>query len=56
MIRVGIIGYGYWGPVVARNFQNADHCQLAAICDGNRVARERARKAHPGVLITGDAA
>ena len=55
MIRVGIIGYGYWGPVVARNFQSADGCQLAAVCDANPAAQERARKAHPGVLVTGDA-
>ena len=54
MIRVGIIGYGYWGPVVARNFQAADGCQLAAICDANPVAQERARKAHPGIQVTGD--
>lgn len=56
MIRVGIIGYGYWGPVVARNFQNADGCQLAAICDASPAAQQRACKAHPGVLITGDVA
>ena len=54
MIRVGIIGYGYWGPVVARNFQSADRCQLAAICDASPAAQERARKAHPGIQITGD--
>jgi predicted dehydrogenase len=54
VIRVGIIGYGYWGPVVARNFQTADGCQLAAVCDANPAAQERARKAHPGVLVTGD--
>jgi predicted dehydrogenase len=56
VIRIGIIGYGYWGPVVARNFQTADRCQLAAICDANPVAQERARKAHPGVPVTGDVA
>lgn len=55
MIRIGIIGYGYWGPVVARNFQATEGCRLAAICDGNPVAQERARKAHPGVRIAGDA-
>jgi predicted dehydrogenase len=56
MIRVGIIGYGYWGPVVARNFQSADGCQLAAVCDANPAAQERARRAHPGILVTGDPA
>ena len=55
MIRVGLIGYGYWGPVVARNFQATDGCQLAAICDGKPAAQERARKAHPSALVTGDA-
>jgi predicted dehydrogenase len=55
MIRIGVIGYGYWGPIVARNFQAADGCQLAAVCDVNPAAQERARKAHPGVQVTGDA-
>src|SRR5271157_1986512 len=54
MIQVGIIGYGYWGPVVARNFRAAEGCQLAAISDTDPVARERARKAHPGIQVTGD--
>ena len=54
MIRVGIIGYGYWGPVVARNFHNADNCQLVAICDGSPAARQRAAKAFPGTLVTAD--
>jgi predicted dehydrogenase len=54
LIRLGIIGYGYWGPVVARNFQNADHCVLAAICDASPAAQDRARKAFPGVVVTGD--
>ena len=56
MIRVGIIGYGYWGPVVARNFQSADGCELAAVCDLSASAQQRARKALPGVCVTGDAA
>ena len=56
MIRVGVIGYGYWGPVVARNLHGADSCRLAAICDANPAAQDRARKAFPGAEITGDAA
>jgi predicted dehydrogenase len=56
MIRIGLIGYGYWGPVVARNFQSTDGCQLVAVCDGNPRAQERARKAHPGIQITGEVA
>src|ERR1700753_3364766 len=52
MIKVGVVGYGYWGPVVARNFNSVDHCELAAICDKSPKSLERARKAFPGARLT----
>jgi predicted dehydrogenase len=55
MLRVGVIGYGYWGPVVARNFQGAEGCELAAVCDKNPAVLERAKKAYPGIQVTCDA-
>jgi predicted dehydrogenase len=55
MIRVGVIGYGYWGPVVARNFYSAEGCELAAVCDKNPAALERVKRLYPGVSITCDA-
>jgi len=55
MIKAGVIGYGYWGPVVARNFHSADGCELAAICDKSVASMERAKKAFPGVPFTCDA-
>ncbi len=33
MIRIGLIGYGYWGPNLARNFSSNPDLELAAICD-----------------------
>lgn len=33
MIRVGIIGYGYWGPNLARNVHANNHMQLVAVAD-----------------------
>ncbi len=33
MINIGLIGYGYWGPNLARNFNNNPDMELAAICD-----------------------
>jgi predicted dehydrogenase len=33
MINVGIIGYGYWGPNVARNFNASQNANLISICD-----------------------
>jgi predicted dehydrogenase len=41
---------------VARNFQATEGCQLAAVCDTRPAAQERARKAFPGIQVTGDLA
>ncbi len=52
MIRIGVIGYGYWGPNVARNFHAAPGCRVAAVCDIDPKALERAQRALPGVRLT----
>jgi predicted dehydrogenase len=54
MIRVGVIGYGYWGPRVARNFQGLRECELAAVCDKNPEYLKRAGAAHPRAVLTAD--
>ena len=53
MIRVGVIGYGYWGPRIARNF-SGNGCELAAICDKSPDSLRRAKQAFPGVNVTSD--
>jgi predicted dehydrogenase len=52
MIRVGVIGYGYWGPNVVRNLRGLDGCWVSAICDQSPVARKRAQQAHPDIPLT----
>src|SRR5208282_2858876 len=54
MIRVGVIGFGYWGPNVVRNFHGLPECQVVAICDINSNSQERARQIYPGMKVTGD--
>jgi predicted dehydrogenase len=54
VVRVGVIGYGYWGPNIVRNFHALDNCQVAAVCDKSTPALARARKAYPGVHLTTD--
>ncbi|MDR3570571.1 MAG: Gfo/Idh/MocA family oxidoreductase [Syntrophobacteraceae bacterium] len=49
MIRVGIVGYGYWGPNIARNFERVEGCRVVRICDSNPDALERVRKSLPGI-------
>jgi predicted dehydrogenase len=45
MIRVGVIGYGYWGPNLVRNFMEARDSTVAAVCDlrPERLAQVRHR-------------
>lgn len=35
MIRVGIVGLGYWGPNLVRCFSELDNCKLTVVCDQN---------------------
>lgn len=54
MIRVGVIGYGYWGPGIVRNFHAVEGCEVAAVCDKSPAALKRAKHAYPGVKVTMD--
>ena len=54
MIRVGIIGYGYWGPQIARNFHGVDDCEVSVICDKNPASLRRVQRAYPDVHTTCD--
>lgn len=52
MIRLGVIGYGYWGPRIARNFYGLNGCKLSAICDSKPQSLARARQAFPDLEAT----
>jgi predicted dehydrogenase len=55
-IRVGVIGYGYWGPNVVRNFSHSENARVAGICDINASSTRRARQAFPEIPVTNDPA
>src|SRR5437763_11093328 len=52
VVRVGVIGFGYWGPNVVRNFHGLDQFQVAAVCDRSESALRRAARSYPGVQMT----
>jgi len=54
MITFGVIGYGYWGPNIVRNFMGIDDVTVCSIADKNPDALKRASKACPGVELTDD--
>jgi predicted dehydrogenase len=55
MIKVGVIGYGYWGPNVARNFNHPGISEVVAITDKRSDCLKRAKQAFPQANITNDA-
>lgn len=54
-MNFGVIGYGYWGPNIVRNLSSIERARVHTIADLSAAARERARKACPGVDVTPDA-
>jgi predicted dehydrogenase len=49
MIKMAVIGYGYWGPRIVRNFHAADGCSVVAVCDKNAASLQRAKRDCPWV-------
>lgn len=49
MIRIGVIGYGYWGPNIVRNFILCDGAEVVSICDIAPDALKRAKKRYPTI-------
>ncbi|TKB60197.1 MAG: Gfo/Idh/MocA family oxidoreductase [Nitrospira sp.] len=54
MLRLGVIGYGYWGPNIVRNFLGHKDCRVVVVCDKSPTALTRVMAAHPGVRATTD--
>jgi predicted dehydrogenase len=56
MLRVGVIGHGYWGPNLVRNFMAAPGSAVAAVCDSQEQRLTQLRKLYPTLTIYTDAA
>src|ERR1700731_3155948 len=54
MIRVGVIGYGYWGPNIVRNLHGLDNMRVEMLCDKSLDALARARHSYPSLETTTD--
>jgi predicted dehydrogenase len=54
MIRVGVIGYGYWGPNIVRNLHALDSTRVETVCDKSEAALSRVRKSYPAMKTCTD--
>lgn len=55
-VRVGVIGFGQWGPNHVRNFRAIDGCDVARVCDASAGRLALARKQFRDVETTTDPA
>jgi predicted dehydrogenase len=51
-VGIAVIGAGYWGPNLIRNFANLPGCALAAVCDLNPARLTAVAEKYPGVRTT----
>jgi predicted dehydrogenase len=56
MIGLGVIGYGYWGPNLVRNFAEVPGARMVKVADRRPERLALARQRYPGVEATADAA
>jgi predicted dehydrogenase len=52
MIKIGVVGYGYWGPNLVRNFAETPDLSVACVADLNPKQLELVQKRYPGVRTT----
>lgn len=54
-LKIGVIGYGYWGPNVVRNFYNVPNATVVAVADVSPKSLERVRSLYPSMELTTNA-
>ena len=52
MINISVIGYGYWGPNLVRNFSGTDGVRLVSVCDKDPESLKRVAKAYNNGIAT----
>jgi predicted dehydrogenase len=53
-LSVGVVGCGYWGPNLVRNFKNLPNCSVKAMCDVSESRLKHMRSVYPDVEGTAD--
>ena len=53
-LRVGVIGYGYWGPNFVRNFAEIEDAEVVAVSDTSAARLQLAKARYPTVTVTTD--
>ncbi len=52
IVKVGVVGCGYWGPNLVRNLRQAPDCQLKVVCDASESRLAHMHRLYPEVAVT----
>jgi predicted dehydrogenase len=52
MVNIGVIGYGYWGPNLVRNFAELGGATVACVADQSEKQLELVRRRYPAIRTT----
>lgn len=51
-MKIAILGYGYWGPNLVRNFNNAKDCEVSWVFDMSEQQLIKVNNSHPNIKTT----
>ena len=54
MIKIGILGYGYWGKNLVRNFYYLDGCRIEYVCEKNENNANKCSSTYPNINVVND--
>jgi predicted dehydrogenase len=52
MLNIGVIGCGYWGPNLVRNFSALPECKVKKLCDADKDRLESMALLYPNIELT----
>jgi predicted dehydrogenase len=53
-LGIGVVGCGYWGPNLIRNFANTEGVRVVGVCDLNLTRLAASKRLHPDISTTTD--
>ncbi|HEY3423785.1 MAG TPA: Gfo/Idh/MocA family oxidoreductase [Negativicutes bacterium] len=54
MLKMGVIGYGYWGPNIVRNFSSIQGASVVTVSDLDQAALSKVKNQYPAMSVSQD--
>jgi|SRR3989344_722043 len=52
IIKIAVVGYGYWGPNLVRNFSENEDVRIVSVCDLDKTKLALVKRKYPKINIT----